>query len=279
MKTYKNLFALTLVLLLSACASAPSFKFPVPEATVALHYSKDTVSTWTETAAGDSFLPDSQVAVAKSGMGASAFGGLIGVAIDRSGAKSRAADTKDEMTQYFDQILRSNINAKTISAKFLVSEVADESQADFTLLPWVRFETNKQGVSLLDVRLTARYLGGSKPQTKNYFYISSANNLPLKAEQGATWFGRKGVFESTKETGFANLAQVFLDDLQGTLPSPDSSTLTEISWVLPWANNAIMSGLLLTRYDAATAVAPKFGNRVFPNTIFLLDNTLLLSNQ
>ena len=252
---YKKIFLIVSFLFLAGCATIKPIEYPAFDSGVSVHVSKKTISTFTETPAGDSLIPNSQVFVAKQGRGASAFGGLIGVAIDRSGAKKRSSDTKEKMAIYFDDDVKSSLSKSSYYKTLDLIFVDADSSADFTLLPSIRFALNKQKSSSLEFRLTTRYHGEGKPKTKNYFYYISNTERPLSGDDG--WFGNAEEFQSVKEKGLHLLVETFLNDIAGGLPTSVTDSRKIVQWKSKWSKKA------------ADAVFLKdFGEQVVLATIF-----------
>ena len=263
----KKFLSFIVFVFISGCASIQPVEYAGFSGSININVSKDIVSTWTETPAGDSHIPDSQVFVAKQGGGASAFGGLLGVAVARSGAKSRASEAKNQLAQYFDDDVKSLVSAGSSKRNLEVSFTDDEENYRFKLLPSAKFSLDKKKNSLLEFRLTTRYNNGSgKPQTKDYYYVTNPT-YPMEGENG--WFGEEGHFEKNKKESLKLLVNAFLDDISGNVKSVNSTDVKEVQWQPKLAkkpNNA----LLLKEYDQHVVIVPKFHGNVFVNSLIIV---------
>jgi len=271
MNILKAYIALGLLAILSGCATTPQIiTYPVFHESIDIHVSKETVSTWTETPANDALMPDSQVFVAKKSGGFSLLGGAFGIAIQRSGAESQAADASNGLSLYFDELVKNKLSAMELNPK--VNLVDIEESTSFKLLPSVRFEIDKKGQALLSVRLTSRYLiPDEKLVTKDYLLLVDESR-PLEGNQG--WFGTSKRFEKTVHLAFETLVQTFYEDVTRRLPAANDPTLKRATVQFEGYKNPL-EAVVLNEGTKYTAIATLYRANPIRNAITIVPNSKL----
>lgn len=216
-------------------------------------------------------MPESQVFVAKKSGGFGLLGGALGIAIQRSNAKSKATESGgNDLSLYFNELVGNKLSTIESALKILVLNSAEG--ADFKLLPSVRFEIDKQDQALLSARLTSRYLAiGEKPKTKDYFLLVDEKRS-LQGEQG--WFGIDGPFASIQSLAFEILAQTFYDDITGNLPKVTDPYLKRAKMQFEGAKKAV-EVVVLNEGTEYTAIAVLFRGKPFTKAITIVPNSKL----
>lgn len=224
---------ITISLLISGCAGPPIVPYPDFENSVKLLVSKDIISTWTETAASDQHIQESQVFIAHPESGLGLLGGIVGALIEEANkSKSDIGDLDSDFSLsnlqlYFDTDVMNIISDISDNQQdnnypeiILVDDVED---SNFKLLPSIKLIPSKKNTVSIEFRLTTRYYGSAKkPLSKHYSF------LPLEAyslDGDDGWFGSKKIFDELSEQAFKRLTVLFLDDVIGDLSPKDNLNL------------------------------------------------------
>lgn len=182
---------------------------------VTFYVSPDTVSTWTETAAEDYLVPDSQVFITGRGPGAHRAFGLLGVMVDRWTNSSAASAAESSFRLNFVPTLSTALRRKIADRSYAekLIQVESERDAQLVLLPSAKLKVSEGGVADLSFRLTVRIRDhGTDGGKKNYF-VGEEGTRPIVgtgswAESGAA------ALRTSADRAFETLADTLLDAIE-----------------------------------------------------------------
>jgi hypothetical protein len=268
------------LLLLSAGVAAQTvFTYP-SSATISVYSSNDTVSTWTETAAQDYLIPNSQVFITGRGSDGAKYFGLLGTAVSRSQNESAAGAAADTLRLNFSaeltRALQGAIAARPAAPKFVLVDSAQTAQ--LKLLPSAKFSIAEDNSARLSFRLTVRFVDAitNAEVKKDYYY----NRGGLKSLTGAdSWSADNAeAVRKSSEEALARLADVVLDDVAGAFSSafdPDKQRFATYS-IVGYDAKPIRA-LLLKEYPDHLVLAPLLrGERPIKAVVVILERRAIV---
>jgi hypothetical protein len=242
--------------------------------TINIFASADTVSTWTETAAQDYLIPNSQVFVTGQGSDGAKYFGLLGVAISRSQNESATGPAADSLRLNFSstltQALNVAISSRPLVPKFNIVGVAERAQ--LRLLPSARLTVSEDNSARLSFRLTVRFIDAvTNSETKKEYYYYHGDSKKLAGPDSWSDDHASPVIRSSDQ-GMALLADVLLDDVAGAFSDafePAKQRFANYSAV--GSKGKVARALLLKEYPDHLALAPLLRERPTRAIIVILE--------
>ncbi|MBL8701009.1 MAG: hypothetical protein JNK67_21720 [Alphaproteobacteria bacterium] len=279
----RNLLIVALGLLLGACASGGSFRYPAFTAAPRVAVSGETVSLMTEVPATDYYVPDSQVFIggrsgaSTAGMLFGVFGVMAGMAIDQSRNQAEVGDAVAMLAQRFDGVLREalarNIAQRTEPVRPAL--VAADGARDVLLLPSARFHVEENNIATVAFRLTSRFAdaAGGGEITKNYY----TGFDDRKAMRGpGSWTENGGAaLRAAAERAMERLAHVAVRDIAGDFNAAlEAERMPTIRWRVK-SNGQVGTQGLLGEHPEYFIVVPMGNGPPIRNIIFATDRGLV----
>jgi hypothetical protein len=247
--------------------------FPSAEET-RIFVSPDTVSTWTEVAAQDYLIPDSQVFITGRGSDGAKYLGLLGVAIARSQNESATGAAADRLRLSFSgeltRALKEAISSRPPTPKISVADNA--GAALLTLLPSAKFTVADDNSARLSFRMTVRFVDAithSEVKKEYYYYHGGGRNLA--GPDGWSDDNASAVRKSSEEA-MTRLAEVLLDDLAGAFSSAyDPAKARFANYSVVGFEGKPARALLLEEYPDHLALAPLLRDRPSRGVVVILE--------
>ena len=247
--------------------------FPSAEET-RIFVSPDTVSTWTEVAAQDYLIPNSQVFVTGRGSDGTKYLGLLGVAISRSQNESATGVAADRLRLNFSgemtRALKEAISSRPSTPKFSVADSA--GAALLTLLPSAKLTVSDDNSARLSFRMTVRFVDaitGSEVKKEYYYYHGGGKNL---AGPDSWSDDNANVVKKSAEEAMTRLADVLLDDLAGAFSGAyDPAKPRFANYSVVGFEGKSARALLLKEYPDHLALAPLFRDRPSRGVVVILE--------
>lgn len=267
------LSSLVLVLISSVGTAQVVLTYPKSESTN-IFVSTDTVSTWTETAAQDYLIPNSQVFVTGQGSDGAKYFGLLGVAINRSQNESATGSAADSLRLNFSNTLTQALNA-AISSRSPVPKVkivATTEPAQLRLLPSAKLTVSEEGSARLSFRLTVRFIDAiTNSETKKEYYYYHGDSKKLAGPNSWSDDHASPVIRSSDEA-MALLADVLLEDIGGALADAFDPAKQRFANYSPVGTKGkVARALLLKEYPDHLALAPLLRERPTRAIIVILE--------
>jgi hypothetical protein len=266
------LSCLILIALAVGCAAQVAPIYPKAEG-IAIHVSPGTVSTWTETAAQDFLIPNSQVFITGRGSDAAKYFGLLGAAVSRSQNEAAVAAAEDGLRLNFAprlaQLLNLTIASRPPATRFAVVQTADRAQV--TVLPSAKLALADDYLARLSFRLTVRFNDAttSAATKKEYFYYHGGGK-PLSGPDDWLGDGADAVRKASDEA-FASRADVLLDDIAGDFSGAfDTDKQRFIIYSVVGSEGKNGRALLLKDYPNHLAIAPMNRERALKGVVVVL---------
>jgi len=240
-----------------------------PARTIRIDASAGTVSTFTETTAGDHLIPDSQVFVGGRG-GASRWFGLLGVAIDAGKNAAVAGDAASALRVKFDATVVKAL--KALESQNSLPEarlVLSSDPYDLKLLPSARFNMHDDSQADLSLRVTARIRNAGREETRNYYYAVSG----LRPLVGAgSWTENNGEsFRTQSEAGIERLTEAVVQDAAGRFSearTPDKQRKIKVTFL---ATGLTVDAVLLGQTEQTLIVIPVLRDRPMTALVQVFD--------
>ena len=230
-------FILSIVMVsfvLSGCASTPSIvTYPDFAGEVGIHVSKDSLK-WSEQAAYDEHIENSQVFILHPNTGVGLIGGVLGAIIEnKMKAKSDIGELDRELLGsklqvYFDNEVTEGISKIVLQKKgkhYPTVEILDDiSNADFKLIPFVRIIPRKNNTVSIGFHLKTLFFGSSKKPLSKHYSFYPETGYSSTGDEGL--FQSKGRLNEISETAFERLLILFFDDMVGKLVPNEEAELS-----------------------------------------------------
>ncbi len=263
------------LLVLQGCASIHDpVVIPPYDGPVSVHVSSGTVSTSTETPAGDHLVENSQVFVgSKESIGTGwlmlgPLGAIAGASTARSANQAQAGDAVQALAIRFDGGVKQEVEKQGRDRRFVVT--AQAGSAQLLMLPSARLVSDTDGQAMAEYRLTVRFVDPVKKSvaTKNYD-LTDLRTLPIQGNDG--WAGN-GAALLVRDAGvaFGKLVGWTLSEVRPARPDPagrqDARTVKVQFPGQPNAVDAIVRGDI----DDHVAVSYVINGRVMEKAVSLV---------
>ncbi len=278
--TFLRLSHGTVLLLLSAGVAAQTvFTYP-SSATISVYSSNDTVSTWTETAAQDYLIPNSQVFITGRGSDGAKYFGLLGTAVSRSQNESAAGGAADVLRLNFSaeltRALQGAIAARQAPAQFVLAESPQAAQ--LKLLPSAKFTVAEDNSARLSFRLTVRFVDAiSNSEVKKDYYYTRGGVKSLTGADSWSADNAEAVRKSSEEA-LTRLADVLFDDVAGAFASAfDADKQRFATYTVVGYDGKPIRALLLKEYPDHLVIAPLLrGERPIKSVVVILERRAIV---
>lgn len=263
----------TIVMAPVLAAAQVILTFPAAEDT-RIFVSPDTVSTWTEVAAQDYLIPDSQVFITGRGSDGAKYLGLLGAAISRSQNESATGAAAERLRLNFSNELTKALNgaiaSRPSSPKLTIVDSA--GAALLVLLPSAKLTVSDDNSARLSFRMTVRFVDAiSKSEVKKEYYYFHGGGRNLAGADGWSDDNANSVRKSSEEA-MARLAEVLLDDIAGSLSSAyDPAKPRFANYSVVGFEGKLARALLLKEYPDHLALAPLFRDRPSRGVVVILE--------
>lgn len=270
--------------ILSGCATQQNIAFPEYKSTATISVSTDTLSTSTETPAGDYLIPNSQVFIGGAGKATGSvagnmfgvLGALVSIELDKSKNESSLGEHSKDLQVKFNGQVSDNI-AKIIDAnplaksKFAMLSPGDDS--DLKVLPSVRFDVKGDSVAVPYFQMDIRFkeLDSGKQVRRTYSYYGDEQRPFSQWAENSS-----AIFNQSSQKSFQRLSQAFIDDL--LMLFKDKITKENIKVIKLKTKDKqqqIFSNAVLREYSDYLVLAPVANDEVIPNHIIVLDRNFI----
>ena len=269
-----NCLSNLVLMLVSAGVAAQAVPTYPKSETTNIFASTDTVSTWTEIAAQDYLIPNSQVFVTGQGSDGAKYFGLLGVAINRSQNESATGPAADSLRLTFSSTLTQALNVaislRPPVPKFNIVGVAEAAQ--LRLLPSAKLTVSDDNSARLSFRLTVRFIDAAiNSETKKEYYYYHGGSRKLAGPDSWSDDHASPVMRSS-EQAMALLADVLLDDITGAFSDAfDPAKQRFVNYSAVGSKGIVARALLLKEYPDHLALAPLFRERPTRAIIVILE--------
>jgi hypothetical protein len=236
--------------------------------------SPDTVSTWTEVAAQDYLIPNSQVFITGRGSEGTKYLGLLGVAISRSQNESAMGPAADRLRLNFSgeltSALKEAISLRPSTPKFIVAD--STGAAMLTLLPSAKLTVSEDNSARLSFRMTVRFVDAiTNAEVKKEYYYYHGGGKNLAGPDSWSEDDASSVKKSSEEA-MTRLADVLLDDLAGVFSDAyDPAKPRFANYSVVGFEGKQARALLLKEYPDHLALAPLFRDRPSRGVVVILE--------
>ena len=277
------LFGFLGALIFSGCATRAPVTYPAYKTAPTVAVSATTLSTATETPAGDYLVDNSQVFVRGSNYseGGAAMLGLIGaiagIAADRANNASAVAEVKSQLSIKFVKDLNEALSRTTSLAPFKgqLQLLAPDTAADLLLLPYAVLETEREKRARLTFQITSRFTSAENVrQKKTYAYASPGVDTPV------SWTANDNAqIRQFSDVAFDRLTATFVNDLAGKYRERVG---VENRLFTTWQINPdgpVLKGFLLEDAAGYQVVVPLFQEQPVSGFILLVDRLFVKGGE
>lgn len=218
-----------IVVWLTGCATQAT-SYPEFQAGKSIFVSGGTISTLTETPAGDYLVPNSQVFLSRNdvsikGSGAGALFGVVGamaaVSNARDASKSSFGNAGNKMSIRFDALVTELLQRQVLDLE-KIRIVSDEEASKITMVPFARFSMGSDGIATVVFQINVRFFEKSTGKGGKKAYAHGTMESRKMEGDGGWLEGGATHLNAAALVAFDRLVKVALMDIDGKLLSGET---------------------------------------------------------